>query len=71
MMYAGHHAGIQYGDYAADYRRLAEAQVAIARDYDFDFVSATTPAATSAANLVSSKTAGSGRSTMKKRPRAS
>jgi MtaA/CmuA family methyltransferase len=50
MMYAGDHAGLQYGDYAADYRRLAEAQVAIARDYDFDFVSAISDPAREAAD---------------------
>ena len=50
MMYAGDHAGIKYGDYAADYRRLAEAQVAIARDYDFDFVSVISDPAREAAD---------------------
>jgi len=40
MMFAGDHAGVKYGTYASDYRVLAEAQVATARDYQFDYVSA-------------------------------
>lgn len=40
MMFAGDHAGVKYGAYASDYRVLAEAQVATARDYQFDYVSA-------------------------------
>jgi MtaA/CmuA family methyltransferase len=50
MMFAGDHAGIRYGEYAADYRRLAEAQIAIARDYDFDYVSAISDPAREAAD---------------------
>ena len=40
MMFAGDHAGVKYGAYASDYRVLAEAQTATARDYQFDYVSA-------------------------------
>lgn len=40
MMFAGDHAGVKYGEYASDYRVLAEAQMATARDYQFDYVSA-------------------------------
>lgn len=50
MMFAGDHAGLRYGEYATDYRRLAEAQVAIARDYDFDYVSAISDPAREAAD---------------------
>jgi MtaA/CmuA family methyltransferase len=50
MMFAGDHAGVKYGDYAADYRRLAEAQVATARDYHFDYVSAISDPAREAAD---------------------
>jgi len=50
MMFAGDHAGIPYGEYAADYRRLAEAQLTIARDYDFDYVSAISDPAREAAD---------------------
>ncbi len=39
MMFAADHAGVKYGAYARDYRVLAEAQLRIATDYDFDFVS--------------------------------
>jgi MtaA/CmuA family methyltransferase len=43
-------AAFQHGDYAADYRRLAEAQVATARDYHFDYVSAISDPAREAAD---------------------
>jgi MtaA/CmuA family methyltransferase len=39
MMLAADHAGVKYGPYARDHRVLAEAQLRIATDYDFDFVS--------------------------------
>ena len=39
MMYAADHAGVSYGDYAADHRVLVAAQIATAEAYDFDFVS--------------------------------
>ncbi len=39
MMYAADHAGVKYGQYATDYRVLVDSQIAIANDYDFDFVS--------------------------------
>jgi MtaA/CmuA family methyltransferase len=40
MMFAADHAGVKYGDYAADHRVLVDAQIAIAEAYDFDYVSA-------------------------------
>ncbi|NLF69776.1 MAG: uroporphyrinogen decarboxylase [Candidatus Anammoximicrobium sp.] len=40
MMFAGDHAGVKYAAYASDYRVLAQAQLATARDYQFDYVSA-------------------------------
>lgn len=50
MMFAGDHAGVKYGDYATDYRQLAKAQVATARDYHFDYVSAISDPAREAAD---------------------
>lgn len=50
MMFAGDHAGVKYGQYAADYRQLAEAQVATARDFHFDYVSAISDPAREAAD---------------------
>lgn len=50
MMFAGDHAGVKYGAYATDYRVLAEAQVATARDYQFDYVSAISDPAREAAD---------------------
>jgi len=50
MMFAGDHAGVPYGEYAADYRHLAEAQLATARDYHFDYVSAISDPAREAAD---------------------
>lgn len=39
MMFAADHAGVTYGEYASDHRVLVAAQLRIAKDYDFDFVS--------------------------------
>ncbi len=50
MMFAGDHAGVKYGEYARDYRVLAEAQVATARDFQFDYVSAISDPAREAAD---------------------
>jgi len=50
MMFAGDHAGVKYGAYATDYRVLVEAQVATARDYQFDYVSAISDPAREAAD---------------------
>lgn len=50
MMFAGDHAGVRYGQYATDYRCLAAAQVATARDYEFDYVSAISDPAREAAD---------------------
>jgi MtaA/CmuA family methyltransferase len=50
MMFAGDHAGVPYGQYAADYRQLAEAQFAVARDFHFDYVSAISDPAREAAD---------------------
>jgi MtaA/CmuA family methyltransferase len=40
MMFAGDTAGVRYGDYARDFRVLANAQVRTAEKYGFDYVSA-------------------------------
>ncbi|MBL8228341.1 MAG: uroporphyrinogen decarboxylase family protein [Bryobacterales bacterium] len=40
MMFAGDTAGVRYGDYARDHRRLVEAQLKTAERYSFDYVSA-------------------------------
>jgi MtaA/CmuA family methyltransferase len=50
MMFAGDHAGVKYGAYATDFRVLAEAQAATARDYQFDYVSAISDPAREAAD---------------------
>ena len=39
MMLAADHIGVKYGPYARDHRVMAEAQLRVAEDYDFDFVS--------------------------------
>lgn len=50
MMFAAEHAGVKYGDYAADHRVLAEAQIKTAGDYEFDYVSAISDPAREAAD---------------------
>jgi MtaA/CmuA family methyltransferase len=50
MMFAADHAGVTYGDYAADHRVLVEAQIATAEAYDFDYVSAISDPAREAAD---------------------
>jgi MtaA/CmuA family methyltransferase len=50
MMFAGDLCGIPYGRYAADYRALVEAQLAIAERFDFDHVSCISDPAREAAD---------------------
>jgi MtaA/CmuA family methyltransferase len=50
MMFAGDHLGVKYGQYATDYRQLVEAQIKVAEDYDFDFVSCISDPAREAAD---------------------
>lgn len=51
MMFAGDVAGRPYGDYAADYRVLAEAQLQTADRFGFDYVSAISDPAREAADF--------------------
>jgi MtaA/CmuA family methyltransferase len=51
MMFAADLAGARYRDYASDYRVLAEAQVAVAERFDFDYVSAISDPAREASDL--------------------
>ena len=52
MMFAADLAGVQYRDYAADHRVLAEAQVAASPSaFGFDYVSAISDPAREAADL--------------------
>lgn len=39
MMFAADQIGVKYGEYAADYRKLVEGQLATAEKFDFDYVS--------------------------------
>ena len=50
MMFAADFAGVPYGQYAADYRALVDAQIATAREYDFDYVSCISDPAREAAD---------------------
>mgnify|MGYP001828421889 CR=1 FL=1 len=50
MMFAADHIGVSYGEYATDFNVLVDAQVAIARDYDFDYVSCISDPAREAAD---------------------
>jgi MtaA/CmuA family methyltransferase len=50
MMFAADHAGVKYGQYATDYRVLAEAQVRTAEAFDFDYVSCISDPAREAAD---------------------
>ncbi|MFA6240694.1 MAG: uroporphyrinogen decarboxylase family protein [Candidatus Hydrogenedentales bacterium] len=50
MMFAANHAGVHYGRYASYYRVLAETQVRVAEDFDFDFVSCISDPAREAAD---------------------
>lgn len=50
MMFAADRAGIKYGRYAADYRKLVEAQLAVAEQFDFDYVSCISDPAREAAD---------------------
>ncbi len=51
MMFAGDLAGVHYRDYARDHRVLADAQVAVADRFDFDYVSAISDPAREASDL--------------------
>ena len=51
MMFAADLAGVRYGDYARDHRVLADAQVAVAERFDFDYVSAISDPAREASDL--------------------
>ncbi|MBX7255134.1 MAG: uroporphyrinogen decarboxylase family protein [Candidatus Hydrogenedentes bacterium] len=50
MMFAAKHAGVAYGRYASYYRVLAETQIRVAEDFDFDFVSCISDPAREAAD---------------------
>lgn len=50
MMYAADHNGVKYGQYATDYRVLADGQIGIADQYDFDYVSCISDPAREAAD---------------------
>ena len=50
MMFAADHGGKPYGEYAADYRVLAECQLATAEKFDFDLVSVISDPAREAAD---------------------
>ena len=50
MMFAADHGGDAYLQYATDHRALAEAQVLIARDFEFDYVSVISDPAREAAD---------------------
>ncbi len=51
MMFAADVAGVRYGDYARDHRVLAQAQIAVARRFGFDHVSAISDPARETADL--------------------
>lgn len=51
MMFAGDTAGIPYGEYARDYRKLVDAQLRVAETYGFDYVSAISDPAREASDL--------------------
>ena len=50
MMFAGDQAGVPYGQYATDYRAMAEAQILTAEKFDFDYVSGISDPAREAAD---------------------
>lgn len=50
MMFAGDLAGIRYGDYCRDHRRLVEAQLRVAETFGFDYISAISDPAREAAD---------------------
>jgi MtaA/CmuA family methyltransferase len=50
MMFAADEAGVRYGDYATDHRRLVEAQLRVAEKYGFDYVSCISDPAREAAD---------------------
>ena len=50
MMFAGDQAGVPYGQYAADYRAMADSQIRVAEKFDFDYVSGISDPAREAAD---------------------
>lgn len=50
MMFAADHAGVRYLEYATNFRTQAEAQLRVAEDYDFDYVSVISDPACEAAD---------------------
>ena len=50
MMFAADQAGVKYGEYARDHRILVEAQLKVAENFDFDYVSAISDPAREAAD---------------------
>jgi MtaA/CmuA family methyltransferase len=50
MMFAADHLGVKYLEYATDFRVQAEAQLRVAEDYDFDYVSVISDPACEAAD---------------------
>lgn len=50
MMFAGDRAGIAYGDYCRDHRQLVAAQLKVAEDFGFDYVSVISDPAREAAD---------------------
>src|SRR5690606_34811518 len=50
MMFAADHAGVPYRQYATDYQTLVEAQLRVAEDYGFDYVSCISDPAREAAD---------------------
>lgn len=50
MMFAGDLAGVKYGEYAANYEVLADAQIRVAETFGFDYVSAISDPAREAAD---------------------
>jgi MtaA/CmuA family methyltransferase len=50
MMFAADHLGVKYGEYVTDFRKLVEAQIKLADDYDVDFVSCISDPAREAAD---------------------
>ncbi len=50
MMFAADHVGVKYLEYATDYRVQVDAQLRVAEDYDFDYVSVISDPACEAAD---------------------
>lgn len=50
MMFAADRAGVSYGSYVSDYRVLVDAQIRVAEEFDFDYVSCISDPAREAAD---------------------